>query len=366
MRSRRAGYHRRMSSELVDPPSIDSLDRRLGPAFGLEDAVVEEELGNGLINRTWRLRDGRGKRWILQQVSGIFRAEINLDIDAVTRRLHLEGMLTPRLVPTPNGELWVELDGQVWRLLTYIEGITHSMVERPEQARRAGRLLGRFHRAVADLEHELNSSRLGVHDTAKHLEALRAALRAHVDHAAYPSVRALASEILTLSKCLPALPDVPDRVVHGDPKIANILFDRRTGEALCLIDLDTLARMPVALELGDAFRSWCNPRGEDAPAGAFSMPLFEAAVSGYAEATRGWLRAQEWEAIPGATLTIALELAARFCADALNESYFAWDTRRFASASAHNQARARSQLAVAAAIHAQRQPMQEAVAAAFG
>ena len=36
----------------------------------------------------------------------------------------------------------------------------------------------------------------------------------------------------------------------------------------------------------------------------------------------------------------AAQLAARFCADALNESYFGWDQTRFPTASAHNQATA--------------------------
>ena len=42
------------------------------------------------------------------------------------------------------------------------------------------------------------------------------------------------------------------------------MFAHDADRALCLIDLDTLAHMPVALELGDALRSWCNPATEDA------------------------------------------------------------------------------------------------------
>jgi hypothetical protein len=43
-------------------------------------------------------------------------------------------------------------------------------------------------------------------------------------------------------------------------------------------------------------------------------------------------------------MTIMIELAARFCADALNESYFAWDPVRFPSRSEHNRVRAEGQL----------------------
>ena len=96
---------------------------------------------------------------------------------------------------------------------------------------------------------------------------------------------------------------------------------------MCLIDLDTLARMPVALELGDALRSWCNPATEDAADARFVRPFFAAAVDGYAAAAPGFLAHDEWGAIPRGTLTITVELAARFCADALRERYFRWDPR---------------------------------------
>ena len=125
------------------------------------------------------------------------------------------------------------------------------------------------------------------------------------------------------------------------------MFARDGDRALCLIDLDTLARMPIALELGDALRSWCNPRTEDATDAHFQRPLFEAAVEGYAAEARGFLTPVEWQSIPAGTLTVCVELAARFCTDALRERYFRWDASRYPSASAHNQARTRGQLQVA-------------------
>jgi Ser/Thr protein kinase RdoA (MazF antagonist) len=153
--------------------------------------------------------------------------------------------------------------------------------------------------------------------------------------------------------------------VHGDPKISNVMFATHAERALCLIDLDTLARMPVALEVGDALRSWCNPATEDAADARFVRPLFAAAVEGYAAAARGLLAREEWSAIPDGTLAITVELAARFCADALRESYFRWDERRYPSASAHNQARARAQLGIAESLRAQLPALRELTARAF-
>ena len=123
--------------------------------------------------------------------------------------------------------------------------------------------------------------------------------------------------------------------------------------------------MPIMLELGDAFRSWCNPLAEDEPGAEFSLLIFRSAITGYARATQGLLSENEWRTIPAATLTIAVELAARFCADALNENYFGWDATRFRTASEHNQARTRSQINLARSIDAQHTRLEAEVMAAF-
>ena len=112
--------------------------------------------------------------------------------------------------------------------------------------------------------------------------------------------------------------------------------------AVGLIDLDTVAPMPLHLELGDAWRSWCNPKGEDETEAQFDLDVFEASVHGYAEAGPT-LEAEERDALVFGVEVISLELAARFLADALNESYFGWNAERFATAGEHNLARARGQ-----------------------
>ena len=342
---------------LVPPPAVLA-------AFELvADSLVRAT--SGLINPTWYARSTHGTPLVLQRVNAIFPAVVNLDIAAVTEHLARKGLVTPRLVPNRDGALWLEQDGVVWRVLTRIDGVSHDALESPTQAREAGRVLAEFHRAVSDLDHTFRNARLGVHDTARHLRGLRDALVEHRDHRDIRNIAPLAERVLALAAALPPLPASGDRIVHGDPKISNLMFAHEGGRALCLIDLDTLSRMPVALELGDALRSWCNPATEDAANARFVRPLFEAAVTGYAAAAQGFLTPAEWQAIPAGTLTITVELAARFCADALRERYFGWDNRRYPSASAHNQARTRGQLQVAESLEAEQSALDEATARAF-
>jgi Ser/Thr protein kinase RdoA (MazF antagonist) len=250
--------------------------------------------------------------------------------------------------------------------LTRIEGICRDALETPTQARAAGRILAEFHRAVSDLDHRFRNRRLGVHDTAMHLRALREALLEHRTHRHFDVIEPLAERVLETAAALPPLPASRDRIVHGDPKISNLVFERGADRALCLIDLDTLAHMPVALELGDALRSWCNPATEDAASARFVRAFFDAALEGYAEGSQGFLTPEEWSAIPRGALWITVELAARFCADALRESYFGWNRVRYPSASAHNQARTQGQLKLADGIRAELAELEDRAAEAFG
>lgn len=321
---------------------------QLLPHWGLSGASLKA-IKVGLINETWCVTAPSGDRFTLQRLNRIFDPVVHEDIHAVTEHLVQRGLTTPRLVTTQSGRLWVDHEGDAWRVLTWVEGEVHARAGSPALAREAGHLLGRFHRALWDLDHVFRARRLGVHDTARHLQKLAEALESHRHVVQYAKVAPVGQAILQMAKTLPPLPATPERIVHGDPKIANMVFFA-DGRARSLIDLDTLARMALPLEMGDAIRSWCNRGGEDDQSSRFEVPLFAAAVSGYAEATGDLPTEAERQSLFVGARTIAVELAARFAADALLDCYFGWDAERYPSRWAHNLARARGQLRLAASM----------------
>jgi Ser/Thr protein kinase RdoA (MazF antagonist) len=314
-------------------------------------------LGRGLINQTWAV-DAAAGRFVLQRVSPVFDPRIHHNIAAVTARLRAHGMVTPELVETDDGAPWASGDGAVWRLMTRVPGVTFDAVAQPAQAAAAGRLLARFHAALDGLDHAFVGMRTGVHHTAAHLHALEDALAEHATHRLAGEVAPLAAEILASARRLPAPTGAPPRVVHGDPKFNNVLFAGEHGEArlqpVCMVDLDTVGPMPLSLELGDAWRSWCNRAGEDEAVARFDAAVFDAALGGYAEASTLALAPAEREALVHGVEWITLELAARFLADALHERYFGWDPSRFATRGQHNLVRARGQWSLHAQVVADR------------
>ena len=331
--------------------SESSIAEEVLVAYGLR-AVSLEHMVHGLINRTWRMRGENGASYALQRLSPILGTEIHQDIQAVTAHIAARGMATPRLVPTSSGGLCVERGDGIWRLLTWLEGEFHNRLENVHQAGQAGALLARFHLALVDFDRPFASRRRPIHEPERRIAELEQALARHPGHPLRAEAERLQRRTLKLLSQLPPMPETPLRVVHGDPKINNMLFSPE-GEGLAMVDLDSLGRLSLPYELGDAFRSWCNPAGEDSEDTEFSVELFEAARDGYLDVAT-FITEDERSGLVDATLWITLELTTRFTADILNDRYFGWDPRRFASRGEHNLVRARGQLSLAESLLAAR------------
>ncbi len=350
------------------PAFLELIRERVLPRFPIGPGATITPLAGGLINQTFLVTQD-DRRLILQRVNPLFPSSIHDNIQAVTTALARRGLITPLLVPTLDGHLFLELSGAggggveggsgdggpaVWRVMTHVEGASFDVVSGPAQARAAGALVARFHTALSELSHVFVGRRASVHDTAGHLDHLRRAVVAHRDHRLFAAVSSLAQEILRGAAELPALPALPPRVCHGDLKFNNLLFAGPSAPlcdtALCLIDLDTVGPMPLAFEMGDAWRSWCNRSGEDNEVAELDLQIFAASLDGYRDGLARSLTPDEQRALLLGPEWISLELSARFAADALAETYFGWDSLRFTGRGEHNLVRARGQFSLFGAL----------------
>ncbi|EGV18133.1 phosphotransferase enzyme family protein [Thiocapsa marina] len=296
--------------------------------------------GRGLINDTFCVEAG-GTRYVLQRINGaVFPDPLRImsNIQALDRqaRQHADlGFRVPALIATRAGDAGLRApDDSVWRLMTLIEDAgSLPRIEDPEQAREVGRLLGRFHTLLQSLPAEaLGITLPGFHDTPAYLAGFLSAL-ARVEGARNdPQIETCVRFALLRQGLARRLADardrgeIPVRVTHGDPKLDNILFDRGSGRAIALIDLDTLQPGLVLHDIGDCLRSCCNCSGESADGHTrvrFDLAVAEPILHAYAEQTRDWLNPQEIALIPEAIRLMPFELGLRFLTDHLEgDRYF--------------------------------------------
>jgi Ser/Thr protein kinase RdoA (MazF antagonist) len=141
------------------------------------------------------------------------------------------------------------------------------------------------------------------------------------------------------------------RPIHGDPKVNNIMIDEATGQAVSIVDLDTVKPGLVHYDIGDCLRSCCNPLGEettDFDAVCFETDLCQAILQGYLPLAQDFLDDNDYAFLYDAIRLIAFELGLRFFTDYLEGNvYFKAKNRE------HNLARAIVQFKLAASIEYQ-------------
>jgi Ser/Thr protein kinase RdoA (MazF antagonist) len=136
--------------------------------------------------------------------------------------------------------------------------------------------------------------------------------------------------------------ELPLRVTHNDTKLNNVLMDKATGKALCVIDLDTVMPGSALYDYGDAVRYGACTAAEDEPDTSkigFDMTLFEAFTKGFVGATAGNLTDTEIKLLPLGIAVITCELALRFLTDYIDGDVY-FKTRY----EGHNLVRARAQM----------------------
>ena len=153
--------------------------------------------------------------------------------------------------------------------------------------------------------------------------------------------------------------DLPERVTHNDTKLNNVMFDLASGEAICVIDLDTVMPGLVLYDFGDLVRTATSPALEDEKdlsKVTMQRPMFEALAQGYVDATRSFLLPAEKARLAFSGKLITFEIGLRFLTDFLKgDTYF--KTHR----PGHNLDRCRTQFKLVESIEEQETAMQRFV-----
>lgn len=324
--------------------------------------------GSGHINDTFcvacRTEDGEQK-YILQRMNHeVFKdiAGLMKNITGVTRflreRIAENGgdpdRETLNTVPTKDGQdYYASAEGNFWRVYLFIEGAScYDAVKDPKDFYQSGRAFGHFQQLLADYPaKELTETIPHFHDTPFRLAAFRKAIEEDICGRA-DSVQAEIQFILDREADMHATMDMlaagelPLRVTHNDTKLNNIMIDNETGEALCIIDLDTIMPGLSIFDFGDSIRFGANMAAEDEPdytKAKLSLPLFDIYTKGFLEGCAGRLTETEKKMLPMGAKLMTLECGMRFLTD-----YLQGDVYFHTSREGHNLDRCRTQLGLVA------------------
>lgn len=304
------------------------------------------EYGAGNINDTYLVTTAARRRFILQRINRrVFKnpewimANIRVYNEHVAARLAAEGDRAghrwemPQIVPAADGRDYVlDAEGGFWRALTFIEGAhTYPKILDARHAREVGYALGRFHNLISDLDAgRLYDTLAGYHITPRYL-AHHDAVVERGDFARSPEVDYGLRFVEARRDVFSVLENAKQqgklrlRLAHGDPKVDNVMIDDVTGQAVGLIDLDTIKPGLVQYDIGDCLRSGCNPAGEeteDINAVYFDIDLCRAILQGYLPLVRGFFTADDYAFLYAAVHLLALEQGLRFFTDYLEGNVY--------------------------------------------
>ena len=312
----------------------------------LQDVSV---LQRGHIHDTyvssWRM-DGAVRQFIHQRMNNQVFPDLELLMRNIQRisehmlakldRASSDGFEPLQLVPTRDAHPFARTESGSWRTFVFImDSTSFDRCQSEDQAFEAARAVGWFQSQLRDLPaSELGETLEHFFSTPHRYAQFGASLKQAGDerlNSAADAItfahdrRGMASVIddMLLSGEMPA------RIVHGDTKLNNILFDTNTGRAKGIVDLDTCMAGYSLYDFGDQVRFTAATSAEDETdldKVGTNLAIYRALVAGYLTHARGFLTQREIEMMPFAARLVTLTIGLRFLTDYLSgDRYFHTD-----------------------------------------
>ena len=358
--------------------------KEIASHFNFEGEFIEATpYGFGHINDTYaayfKKCDGMIHRYILQRINhNVFKNPEKLmkNILGVTSYIRMKIIKaggdpdreTLNLIPSKDGKCYYRSScGDYWRGYIFIENAdTYQVVENLNHFYNAGKTFGRFQKLLDGYPAQsLYETIPDFHNTKKRFEVFLKSVESDVINRAegvkaeIEFVRERGEETSTLIGLLQE-GKLPLRVTHNDTKFNNVMIDNKTGEGICVIDLDTVMPGLSLYDFGDSIRSGANPAAEDEKdlsKVCMDLELFEQFTRGFLEYTGEFLTPLELEYLPFAAKIMTFECGIRFLADYLDgDTYFKIQREE------HNLDRARTQFKMVADMEGKFEQMKDIIA----
>lgn len=221
-----------------------------------------------------------------------------------------------------------------WRMYIFVDDvISYQLAETPEMFQTSGYAFGEFQKRLSNYDaSKLYETIPNFHNTKKRFERLCDVIKNCQNIDRLNKVKDDIDFIVKRKDMCSIIVDklesgeIPIRVTHNDTKLNNILIDKATNNALCIVDLDTIMPGSALYDFGDAIRTGASSALEDESDLTkvyFREEMFEAYAKGYLDGSDNSLTASEIELLPYGAYVITLEQAIRFLTDYLeNDVYY--------------------------------------------
>ena len=270
------------------------------------------------------------------------------------------------LRPKSGADYYTDSQGGAWRLYPFVEHtVCHQTADTPELFAASGRAFGRFQQLLKDYPAgTLYETIPNFHNTEDRLAKFKAAVEADAMSRAAacgPEIGFVLAREKDCSAALDAMRagKLPLRVTHNDTKLNNVLMDDKTGEGICIIDLDTVMPGLVLYDFGDSIRFGANHCAEDETDLSkvnLDVELFAAYTAAFLEGTGGSLTNAEIEMLPWGAKLMTLECGMRFLTDHLEGDHYFHIARE-----GHNLDRCRTQFKLVADMEARWEELEAVV-----
>lgn len=316
--------------------------------FQIDDVFVEARpLGQGAIHETYEIIC-ENDHYVLQEINRfVFRhpADVMHNIFQVTdylrKIIEKEGgdpkRETLEFIRTREGYPLLQTEKKsFYRMYRMIQGVeAMDQMKSLECAEHAAAAYGKFQKRLIDFDStQLSETIHRYHDTKYQLKVLINAVRADVCGRTTECQQQIMF-CMDRSERLGVIEDemragiIPERVTHNDTKCSNVLMEKATKTAVCVIDLDTVMPGSALYDYGDAVRSaactWVPVADENIE---MDMEMFEAYTKGYLSEMRDYLTDREKELMVYSVWLMAMECGIRYLADYLSGdiTYTHWES----------------------------------------
>lgn len=314
-------------------------------SHGLGKLCNHQKLTNGLCNQTWQCTTKKGK-FIVQKIASHKPTQFTDDYTHISAHLRTKDILLPRLFQIRRGSPYMNCLEEKFCVFEFIPN-SAPKIENKNTYQSAGLLLGRVHAALALSDYVPKGGIPNFHNAThykqklQHLSQTQSQWATKVKKEIAYVTRALTDAEFFISANPANRPYNKVQLIHGDPKINNILFeslhvpttqyttthcvknqmnsDQKESNAITIIDWETCMRTSVYVDLGDALRSFCRTTKN-----TYDIKRENWFLDGYAKGNPT-IDVSEKLIVRRAVSGQIAEVAARYLIDSFEQSYFRYE-----------------------------------------